>query len=97
MTLLDIINTCPVQDYSDTQVWVENNPTYDYKGDSNGILLISHPFDNSLEIEPLTLEEIINFSIELDFSEEDIFLICEHEMVDLKSSEWQGTKLVLYF
>lgn len=97
MTLLEIINKCPVQDFSDTHVWVENNPVYDFKGDSNGILLISQPLGDSLEIEPVTLEEIVNFSIELDFSEEDIILVCEYEMEDLKSSEWHGNKLTLYF
>lgn len=97
MTLLEIINQCPIQDFSDTQVWVENNPAYDFKGDSNRILLISQPFSNSEEIEPLTLEEIVNFSIEMNFSEEDIILVCEYEMKDLKSSEWHGNKLTLYF
>ena len=71
--------------------------TIAFKGDSNGILLISQPFGDSLEIEPVTLEEIVNFSIELDFSEEDIILVCEYEMEDLKSSEWHGNKLTLYF
>lgn len=97
MTLLEIINLSPIQDLNDTQVWIDKNPTYDFKGDSNGILLISQPLGDSLDIEPLTLEEIVNFSIELNFSEEDIILVCEHEMKHLKSCKWHGNKLTLYF
>lgn len=97
MTLLEIINLSPIQDLNDTQVWIDKNPTYDFKGNSNAILLISQPLGDSLDIEPLTLEEIVNFSIELNFSEEDIILVCEHEMKDLKSCKWHGNKLTLYF
>lgn len=97
MTLLDIINQCPTKDLSSIKVWVEANPSYDFKGDSNGILLISQPFGDSLELETLTLQEIIDFSKELDFNEEDIILLCEYEMEDLKSCEWHENKLTLYF
>jgi hypothetical protein len=97
MTLLDIINQSSVKDLSSIQVWVESNPAYDFKGDSNAIFLISQPLGDSLNIETLTLQEVVDFSKELDFSEEDIILVCEYEMEDLKSSEWHGNKLTLYF
>lgn len=97
MTLLDILKECPTQDLSSVEVWVIDHPAYDFKGDSNGILLISQPFGNSLEIETLTLQEVVDFGKELEYSEEDIILICEYEMEDLKSFIWRGNKLVLDF
>ena len=97
MTLLDLVKNCPNTDLSSIEVWVEANPAYDFKGDSNGILLISQPLGDSLEIEALSLQEIIDFSKELDFDEEDIILLCEYEMEELKSHEWYEHKLTLYF
>lgn len=97
MTLLDLVKNCPTTDLSSIKVWVEANPAYDFKGDSNGILLISQPLGDSLEIDALSLQEIVDFSKELDFDEEDIILLCEYEMEDLKSHEWYKNKLTLYF
>lgn len=97
MTLQDILNQCPVRDLSETQVWVESNPAYDFKGSENSILLISQPLGDSLDLEPLTLEEVFNFALELESSEEETILLCEYEMEELKSCEWHGTKLVLSF
>ena len=97
MTLQDILNQCPVRDLSETQVWVEKNPAYDFKGSENSILLISQPLGDSLDLEPLTLEEIFNFALELEIPEEETILLCEYEMEELKSCEWHGTNLVLYF
>ena len=97
MTLLDILNECPVQDLSSAEVWVIDYPAYDFKGYENGILLISQPFGNSLEIETLTLQEVVDFGKELDYSEDRIVLMCEYEMQELKSFTWKENKLVLDF
>ena len=97
MTLQEIINECPIQDLSLIEVWVEANPAYDFKGSEDTIFLISQPFGDSGEIEPLTLQEVIDFALELETPEEDTILLCEYEMEELKSCEWHGTKLTLYF
>jgi hypothetical protein len=97
MTLQDIINQCPILDLSETQVWVEKNPAYDFKSSENSILLISQPLGDLLDLEPLTLEEVFNFDLELESPEGNTKLVCEYEMKELKSSEWHGTKLMLYF
>lgn len=97
MTLLDIIKSTERQDFSSVEVWVENNPAYDYKGTLNSIYIISQPFGDSDKIEPLTVQEIINFSKELDVSEENIKFICEYELQELNLFEWLENKLILFF
>ena len=97
MTLLDILKECPTPDLSSIEVWVIDYPAYDFKGDSNGIFLISQPLGNSLEIETLTLQEVVDFGKELGYSEEDTVLMCDYEMEDLKSFIWRGNKLILDF
>ena len=97
MTLLDIIQQCLTANPSSIEVWVENNTAYDFKGSVNSILLISQPFGDSDDVETLKLSEIIDFAKELDFSEEDVTLLDEYEMEELKSCEWQENKLILYF
>lgn len=97
MTLLDIIQQCPTADPSVMEVWVENNAAYDFKGSVNSILLISQPFGDSDDVETLKLSEIIDFTKELDLSEEDVTLSDEYEMEELKSCEWHENKLILYF
>ena len=97
MTLHQLIKQCPTDGFDNIQVWVEANPAYDFKGSEDTIFLISQPFGDSGEIEPLTLQEVIDFALELETPEEDTILLCEYEMEELKSCEWHGTKLTLYF
>ena len=97
MTLHELIKQCPTNGFDNIQVWVEANPAYDFKGSGNTIFLISQPFGDSGAIEPLTLQEIINFSEELDYLAEDIIFKCEYELHELKTSEWHENKLTLYF
>ena len=97
MTLLDILKSSESQDFSNTEVWVENNPAYDYKGGADSIYIISQPFGDSNEIETLTVQEIINFSEELEVSEENLKFICEYESQELNSFQWLENKLILSF
>lgn len=97
MTLHDLIKQCPTDAFESIQIWVEGNPSYDFKGGESTIYLISQPFGDSNSIETLTLQEIIKFSEELDYSVEDIIFKCEYELQELKSSEWHENKLTLYF
>ena len=97
MTLLDILKSSEDQDLSNTEVWVENNPTYDQKGGADSIYIISQPFGDSNEIETLTVQEIINFSEELEVSEENLKFICEYESQELNSFQWLENKLILSF
>ena len=97
MTLHELIKQCPTDGFDNIQVWVEANPAYDFKGSENTIFLISQPFGDSGEIEPLTLQEVIDFAGELEVSLEDIILKCEYELIEFKSSEWHENKLTLYY
>jgi len=97
MTLQYLLRGCPNCLYSDIQVYVENNPVYDYKEGDQSIYLISHPFEVTEELEPVTLQELIDFSKELEYPEDNIIFLCEYELQELTSSSWLGTKLILHF
>ena len=97
MTLLYLINGSPTYNYSDVEVYVENNPVHDYKGNNQTIYLLSEPFEDSDQLEPVTLQELIEYSSELDFPQENINFMCEQELQELTSSSWLGTKLILHF
>lgn len=97
MTLLDILRTAPSGDYSSVEVYVGDNPAYDYKGSLDSIYIISQPFGDSHQIETLTVQEIINFSEELEVSEENLKFICEYESQELNSFIWLENKLILSF
>jgi len=97
MTLHELIKQYPADKFDNIQVWVEANPAYDFKGSDSTIFLISQPFGDSGEIEPLTLQEVLDFAKELEVSFEDIILKCEYELIELKSSEWHENKLTLYY
>jgi len=97
MTLQYLLNGSPTTDYTQVEVFIGDNPVYDYKGSGQTIYLISQPFGDSNFIETVQLQEIINFSKDLDFPEEDIIFICEYELQELKSSEWHENKLTLFY
>lgn len=97
MTLAYLINGSPTTNHSEVEVYVENNPVYDYKGNNQTIYLLSEPFEDSDQLEPVTLQELIDYSSELDFPLENINFICEYELQELTSSSWLGTKLILHF
>jgi hypothetical protein len=97
MTLQYLLNGCPSCDYSNIEIFIENNPVYDFKGGDQTIILISGPFENLDKLQPITLQEVIQYSKELNYPEDNITFLCEQELQELKSSEWHGTKLMLYF
>lgn len=97
MTLQYLLRGCPNCLYSDIQVYIENNPVYDYKERDQSIYLISYPFEGTGELEPVTLQELIDFSKELEYPEDNITFLCEYELQELTSSSWLGTKLTLHF
>ena len=75
----------------------DHNPVYDYKEGDQSIYLISYPFEGTGELEPVTLQELIDFSKELEYPEDNITFLCEYELQELTSSSWLGTKLTLHF
>lgn len=97
MTLEDIIKQCPITDFTKIKVYVENNPTYDYKDNQDFISLISDPFEFEGDMETITLQEIIDFAEDLDYPKDILKLQCEHQYEQLNSNEWLENRLTLYF
>jgi len=97
MTLQDVINQCPTSDYSKVEVWVENNPAYDYKDNQDFISLISDPFEFDGSMETITLQEIVDFAEDLEYPKDILKLQCEHQYEQLNSNEWLENRLTLYF
>lgn len=97
MTLHYLLNGSPTFNYSNVEIYVEGNPVYDYKSREQTIILISTPYEDTETLVPVNLQEILEFSKELDYPEENITFVCEQELQELTSSTWQGTKLTLFF
>lgn len=97
MTLQYLLKGCPTSNYSFIEVYVEGNPVYDYKSKEQTVILLSIPFEETVDLDPINLQELVDFSKELDYPEDNITFLCEQELQELTSSTWQGTKLTLHF
>lgn len=95
ITVQEIIKSCPFQNYVDIYLYVEGNCVWDYKEGKKSILLISET--PCIENEKVTLQELIDYSNELDYPNDILTLECEQEMLPLKSYEWLDKKLILFY
>lgn len=95
MVLQEIIKNSPSTDCTNIYLYIDDKCVVDYKPGESSIQLISHK--ECIEEEKVTLAELIEYSKELDFSEEVLTLECEYERQQLNSFEWLKSKLILSF
>lgn len=95
MTLQEIIKNTQSADFSTIYLYIDDECVVDYKPGELSIQLIAQK--ECIEEEKVTLAELIEYSKELDFSEEILTLECEYERQQLNSFEWLENKLILSF
>jgi len=97
MTLLEVIKQSPTPDYHLVNLYIENNPVYDYKDIGTSLSLISLPLllDDGMDI--LNLQELIDFSNQLEYSDNILTLICEDKGINLNTIKWTENQLIFYY
>lgn len=95
MTLQEIIKSCPSTNFSSIYLYVGDNCVWDYKEGVESIQLISQ--EPCIESEKVTLQELIDYSKELEYPEDILTLECEYEELELKSAIWSKDKVSFSF
>lgn len=95
MVLQEIIKNSPSSDYVNIYLYIDDKCVVDYKPGESSIQLIAHK--ECIEGEKVSLAELIDYSKELDFSEEVLTLECEYERQELNTFTWLTNKLLLSF
>ena len=96
MTLEEVINQSPTSDFATIKLFVNENPAFDFKDFNTSISLISFPISPENEMDILNLQEVINFSKDLDYPDNILTFICEEKETKLNTIKWKENQLIFY-